>query len=232
MKQLPQVLTSIGILLLTLAAVNASVPSHSITQETTNPVSVEQSQVTATPSATTSIRELSHQPTQITIGNQIDLPITQEYYHEGAWSISETAASHLKTSGLPYEADNIIIYGHNKDSIMGPLRWLSGDEQIRLTLADGSERVYKITSMQQVTTDRVDLLHSTNKEILTVYTCAGLFDRERFVVQAEPINLEAELAEAAAKQEALEAQQQTEQQHQEIIASMHPWQGFVEEHLP
>lgn len=131
-------------------------------------------------------RTVGHQPTHITIPGFIDSSITPEMYRDGVWSISATAASHLNTSAYPGQPNNIIIYGHNKPSIFGPLKRLSGTEEILITLADGSIKKYKVLEIKQVTTDQLQYLHPTVGEVLTLYTCAGVFDSERLIVRALP----------------------------------------------
>ncbi len=117
----------------------------------------------------------------------IDVPIEEEVYREGQWTISETRASHLADSANPGEAGNIIIYGHNKREIMGNIRALKGSEIIHITTEDGKESRYHITHIQEVEPTQTKFLQPTTKETLTLYTCSGFLDKKRFVVQAEPI---------------------------------------------
>ena len=70
---------------------------------------------------------------------------------------------------------------------MGNIRVMKGGETIKLILSDGSERLYKVTLMRQVKPTAMQYLEPTNTETLTLYTCAGPGDLERFIIQAKPI---------------------------------------------
>jgi len=117
----------------------------------------------------------------------VDVPIEEEVYKEGQWSVSETEASHLADSANPGESGNIIIYGHNKREIMGNIRALKGGEIIHLSTEDGVDHHYHITHMKEVEPTQTEFLQPTDHEVLTLYTCSGFWDKKRFVVQAEPI---------------------------------------------
>lgn len=125
-------------------------------------------------------------PTHIEIPWYIDVAIDPHTYSAGEWTVSENHASYLTDSAIPGEPGNIIIYGHNKREIMGNLRALKGHEQITLTLSDGSKKQYQVESIKQVSPTQTDLLTQTDSEVLTLYTCSGFLDSQRFVVRAKP----------------------------------------------
>ena len=126
-------------------------------------------------------------PTHINIPWFVDVAIDPQPFVAGNWSISENHVSYLVDSALPGEPGNIIMYGHNKRTILGNIRVLKGYEKITLTLSDGSTRVYQVESMQQVSPTQTQLLAPTDSETLTLYTCSGFMDSQRFVVRAKPI---------------------------------------------
>lgn len=126
-------------------------------------------------------------PTHLTIPWFVDVDIDPQVFVSGKWSVSQNHASYLVSSALPGNPGNIILYGHNKRTIMGNIRVLKGYEKITLTLADGSTRTYQIESMKQVSPTQTDLLSPTDTETLTLYTCSGFMDSQRFVVRAKPI---------------------------------------------
>ncbi len=138
----------------------------------------------------TQAEENEVRPVHIKIDWFVDVPIDEESYQDGQWTISEENASYLTQSARPGEQGNIIIYGHNKRSILGNIRALKSSETITLTLSDGTTRDYKISLITEVDPSRVEYLRPTDTETLTIYTCSGFLDSKRFIVQAVPVEEE------------------------------------------
>lgn len=69
---------------------------------------------------------------------------------------------------------------------MGNIRALTGSEEIKLTMEDGSEKIYEIEEILEVDPGQTEFLQPTDEETLTLYTCSGFMDRQRFIVQAKP----------------------------------------------
>jgi LPXTG-site transpeptidase (sortase) family protein len=125
-------------------------------------------------------------PIHIGIGTRISLPVVEAGRENGVWAISQTSANHVRQSALPNEKGNIIIYGHNLNKIFGYLMDTKEGDIIRIRMTDGTLHKYKVESTQYVSPSQTALLAPTHEEVLTVYTCAGLFDSLRFVVRAKP----------------------------------------------
>lgn len=125
-------------------------------------------------------------PKHIAIKWFVDTDIEKHLFQEGNWTISETVASYLSNSAKPGENGNIIIYGHNKRSILGNIRALKGDEIITITTQDNNEHKYAIEKITEVDPKDTEYLKPTTEETLTLYTCAGFMDKKRFIVQAKP----------------------------------------------
>lgn len=126
-------------------------------------------------------------PTHIYIQWFLDTPISEQILVDNNWTISETEASYLQQSAQPGQKGNIIIYGHNKRSILGNIRALKGTETITLTTKNGEKHLYKISLITEVNPDQTKYLLPTDEETLTLYTCSGFLDKKRFIVQAKPI---------------------------------------------
>lgn len=126
-------------------------------------------------------------PTHISAQWFLDVAIDDAYILGDRWSISENHASFLTSSARPGEKGNIIIYGHNKRSIMGNIRAFKGKEIITLTTEDGTKREYRVTEMHEVSPTETKFLQPTEEEVLTLYTCSGFWDRKRFIVRAVPV---------------------------------------------
>jgi LPXTG-site transpeptidase (sortase) family protein len=119
----------------------------------------------------------------------IHVSVTESFISKGVWQISDQGASHLAFSATADQNNNIVIYGHNKKQIFGPLLAAKPDDQITLTTKDGQKHQYVVTSIFKVNPNQIEVVKPTNSEILTIYTCTGFADSERFVVQAKPIRV-------------------------------------------
>ena len=137
---------------------------------------------------TTSVEQKGELPVRVTIPSiGIDLAVDVGEIENGVWKISYSNATFLSTSGRPGGDNNTVIYGHNKKAILGNLPYLSLGQYIYVKTADGVMHKYEAYQKDFVGPDRVDLVSSTNKEELTIYTCWGLFDTQRVVVKAKPV---------------------------------------------
>lgn len=128
----------------------------------------------------------STRPRHIFIRWFLDTGIEDAAYTSAGWSIAPTKATYLLQSARPGEAGNIIIYGHNTREILGNIRALKGGETITLTLEDGTTKLYIVDSLYEVPPSDVRFIEPTTTEVLTLYTCSGLLDSQRFIVRATP----------------------------------------------
>lgn len=126
-------------------------------------------------------------PVKIEITDRVETEISTEFYQDGSWSISEHTASYLAGSGYPTQPGNTIIYGHDTADVFENLKGIQNGESVTLKLANGDERVYQVIDVVNVKPSQVRYLQNTPDEVLTLYTCDGLFDQHRLVVRAVPI---------------------------------------------
>jgi len=126
-------------------------------------------------------------PIHITVGDKIRLQVVEAVKVSSSWPVSPTAANHVLASALPGEAGNVVIYGHNLNTIFGYLVGAQVGDQVDIRTNDGKRHVYKITETHIVDPSQTALLSPTTTEVLTLYTCTGLLDSQRFVARAEPI---------------------------------------------
>jgi LPXTG-site transpeptidase (sortase) family protein len=126
-------------------------------------------------------------PIHITIGEAIRLPVVESGKVNGVWAVSQTSANHVQASALPGEAGNIIIYGHNLNTIFGYLVDQRVGTVVDIRTNDGKLHKYKISDIHIVDPSQTDLLAPTTTEILTLYTCTGFLDSQRFVARATPV---------------------------------------------
>lgn len=125
-------------------------------------------------------------PIHITIGNKISLHVVEETLVNGTLVVSPTDANHLLASALPGEPGNIIMYGHNLNSVFGYLVDARVGDPVRIYTDDGRLHAYKISEINIVDPTQTALLAPEDHEVLTLYTCTGLLDSLRFVARAIP----------------------------------------------
>ncbi len=145
-----------------------------------NPIQVYSAGPASVPLTRTSV------PTHIAISDLIDLPVEEMSFGRDGWQVATNAASIASTSAHPGEHGNIVIYSHNLKRLFGNLSRVRVGDTITLSSEDGSSKVYSVRTRQIVNPDEIDALRPTYTETLTLYTCSGLFDSKRLVVQATP----------------------------------------------
>jgi sortase A len=124
-------------------------------------------------------------PKQIWIPRvKIDLSVSPAKAKEEIWEISENGASYLLGSGIPGRKGNVVIYGHNRKNLFGPIRWLKNGDEIIIKNGKGEEFAYKVRETKIVSPENIEVLAPTEEPVLTLYTCTGVFDSRRFVVVA------------------------------------------------
>jgi LPXTG-site transpeptidase (sortase) family protein len=174
-SRLPIVLIAIGLSLLTLWGVHRYFYARSISLSDTI-LAAYKAQRPATASY----------PIHIEIDGITNIPIVEAGRENGVWTVSPTSANHVIQSALPGENGNIILYGHNLNSIFGYLMAIKIGASINIRMTDGSLHRYTVTETQVVAPGQTQLLAPTTHEVLTLYTCTGLLDSLRFVVRAVP----------------------------------------------
>lgn len=117
----------------------------------------------------------------------IDIKISEASIKEGVWQVFPDAVSHLDNSARIGEGGNIIIYGHNKDDVLGPIRFAKVGEKIELFDASGNKYLYEVFKIDTVEPNDLTYILPTNKEILTIYTCTGFLDSKRYIAVAKKI---------------------------------------------
>ena len=126
-------------------------------------------------------------PVSIKISSlNINLPVEESQIIDGVWQVSEKNVSHLNSSANPGEGGNVVIYGHNKKVIFGPIRQIKKDAEVIVATEDEKLWKYKVAATFEVTPDEVSPVLPKNEETLTLYTCTGFADSRRFIIVANP----------------------------------------------
>jgi hypothetical protein len=118
-------------------------------------------------------------PSHISIPWKVNTFIEKGTWDGKSWSAPQDRAAFWQ------RGENTIIYGHNTRQILGNIRAMQGGEIITLEDSNGVEAFYKVTQFEEVSSDQTQWLEPTAKKVLTLYTCSGFWDKQRFVVRAE-----------------------------------------------
>ena len=114
----------------------------------------------------------------------VHLPIFFSEIKNNQWEVTDNGVSYLKSSVIPGEVGNSIMYGHNWNNILGNLIKVKTGEKIEILFEDGSKKEFIITLIQEVKPHDVSILNNTIDSRITIYTCSGFLDSKRFVVTA------------------------------------------------
>lgn len=108
----------------------------------------------------------------------VDIDIKPAVIVNGVWPVFPD------TAGFINNDNNLIIYGHNKDNILGPIRYIKIGAIVEITGSDNKNYKYEVTKTDTVDPNNLEYIKSTDIETLTLYTCTGFLDSKRFIVVA------------------------------------------------
>lgn len=114
----------------------------------------------------------------------VDIDIKDSSIKNGVWAIHPNSANYLINSAGIGDNGNIIIYGHNRDNIMGPIRYVKIGAIIEILGSDGKVYKYEVVKTDTVDPNDLSYILETSSETLTIYTCVGFLDSKRFVAVA------------------------------------------------
>jgi LPXTG-site transpeptidase (sortase) family protein len=125
------------------------------------------------------------QPTKITVKDVgISLPIFPAKVTNNQWEVTTKGASYLSSSPLPGNVGNSIIYAHNWESLFGHLTNAKIGDEVEVEYADKSKKTFVITYTSVVSPDVSTILAPSTDKRITMYTCTGFLDSQRFVAVA------------------------------------------------
>jgi len=124
-------------------------------------------------------------PTKLIINELgIELPVFGAEIVGNNWPVTKNGVSFLSSSALPGTKGNSILYGHNWNSLLGPLTKAKPGQKIEVLLSDGNIVNFVVDSTQIVSPNQASVLAESRDKRLTIYTCTGFLDSQRFVVSA------------------------------------------------
>lgn len=128
-------------------------------------------------------------PVRITIPSlNIDNGIYPARIDNGKWEATKEGVSYLSSSPVPGSAGNSILYGHNFQSILGNLTKIKPGDKIEILMSDGEKKIFKVKFTSVVDPDQTHILSQTADNRITLYTCTGFLDSQRFVATATLVN--------------------------------------------
>jgi len=117
-----------------------------------------------------------------------NLAIVPALINGKSWETTNNGVSYLKTTPLPGDKGNSVIYGHNWKSILGALPQVKPGEKIVITMNDGVKKEFKVEYTATVDPSQTYIIDNTKDTRITIYTCTGFLDSKRFVVVALPVS--------------------------------------------
>lgn len=131
------------------------------------------------------INKLDSQPIRLLIKKyNIDLPILPAKIEKKQWQTTTKGASWLISSPIPGDKGNSIIYGHNWTNLMGPLVKIKPGELVKIKYKNNTTKTFVINATTEVGAKDFNILQQSSDKRITLYTCSGLFDQNRFVAIA------------------------------------------------
>ena len=169
----------LGVAFLFLAAALLLAPQYVRPQSTAGePIKIDQQLLSETVTG--------HSPLRMIIPKlQMDVPVVEARVVNGYWELSEVAASFGVGSAYPGQTGNTVIFAHARERLFLPLRQAEPD-MIVYVLTDTVWHRYKISNVQLVNPDQVEVIAPSQDERLTLYTCSGFLDSKRLIVTATP----------------------------------------------
>ncbi len=114
----------------------------------------------------------------------VTLPIYPARVVGGKWETTTKGLSHASNSAGFGSSGNTVIYGHNWPNMLKRLPDLKPGDVITVSLSESEVITYTVTYTATIAPDDTSLTRNTADSRLTLYTCIGLLDRDRYVVVA------------------------------------------------
>lgn len=111
----------------------------------------------------------------------IDLTVVESEIIDGHWEVSEQFANHGMGSAYPGQIGNMVMFAHARPHLFLDLQNVTVGDDIYV-LTDKKWFVYTVSAITQVTPDQVEVIAPTSDERVTLFTCSGFADENRFIV--------------------------------------------------
>lgn len=113
----------------------------------------------------------------------LDLSVKPAPVINGFWQVSSSTASYGLGSGIIGEPGNSVIFAHSRSDQFLSIKKISLGTKIYV-YTNSKWFSYKVNSIKKVDPSNIEVIKPTQDSILTLYTCDGINDSKRLVVQA------------------------------------------------
>lgn len=114
----------------------------------------------------------------------IHLPLIPAKITTAGWETTTQGVSYLTSSPLPGTRGNSILYGHNWPSLLGNLPKVKPGDNLTIYYSDGTMAEFKVEKTAVISPDQIGILDATEDTRITIYTCTGFLDSQRFIAVA------------------------------------------------
>ncbi|HZE86802.1 MAG TPA: sortase [Methylomirabilota bacterium] len=152
---------------------------------TNNPNRLEFTNYSAPKTKTVTTTKGASLPERISILDlKISLPVYPAQIRDNKWDTITDGASYLSSSPIPGTVGNSIMYAHDWASLFGNLVYAKPGQKVDVSYADGSHKTFVIEYTSKVNPSESSILAPSKDKRMTLYTCTGFMDSQRFVVVA------------------------------------------------
>lgn len=119
----------------------------------------------------------------------LKLAVYPAVLENGQWKTNTKGISYLTSSAIPGEKGNSIFYSHNWPNLLGTLVKVQNGQIIEIEGFNGEIKYFVVTETTVLSPDQTYVLGPSDDTRLTIYTCYGFLDQNRFVVTAKPLKI-------------------------------------------
>lgn len=115
---------------------------------------------------------------------KIHLPLIPAKITNQGWETTTQGVSYLTSSPMPGNVGNSILYGHNWPSLLGNLRNIKPGDTMTVYYSDGTVTEFEVEKTAIISPNQIGILDATEDTRITIYTCTGFLDSQRFIAVA------------------------------------------------
>lgn len=117
----------------------------------------------------------------------VSLPVATAKIAYNTWEVNPKGASFGESTTLPGNEGNSVIFAHARPHLFGNLPEVKPGEYIHI-FTDKDWFVYQVEETLVVNPENVEVIFANGGYELTLYTCTGYQDTQRFVVKAHLVS--------------------------------------------
>lgn len=139
----------------------------------------------------TDVPVISFTPTRIVMEKAgIDLPVVSVPIENGTWEVHPGVANYAEgTSLINEKRGNAGIFGHALPDVFLNIKKLSVGDSV-IVYGQNYKALYEVQTSDKVLPSSVEAFYPEENPVLTLITCDGVFDQNRYRVRAMLIRIE------------------------------------------